>query len=294
MDAFPAYYSLAGRKVVIAGVGEAASAKARLFESSPAEIVRLTDAAAFDSLSYSGAVLAFVGSNDEAFCAQAAFAARQAGVPVNVTDRPALSDFSSPAVIDRGQVVAAVGTGGVSPMLASILRGEIENQVPEGTGRLAALLHQMRDEVKAQLPDLDRRRDFLGEAIRGPAAAAAMEGDMVRARGLIEAELGKSGGQRTGRLYLIDGRGPVDLLTLRAIRALGEVDAAVVDEGVDAGVASRIRRDAPRLALSTGEILARVGVGGKLVLVTAGPPALLMIEAAAAAGLKAEVLPTAR
>jgi precorrin-2 dehydrogenase/sirohydrochlorin ferrochelatase len=294
MDAFPAYYSLAGRKVVIAGDGEAAMAKARLLESSPAEIVRLTDAAAFDPHSYSGAVLAFVGSADEAFCAQAAFAARQAGVPVNVTDRPALSDFSSPAVIDRGQVVAAVGTGGASPLLAAILRGEIENQVPEGAGRLAALLHQMRDEVKAALPDLDRRRDFLGEAIRGPAGAAALEGDMTRARGLIDQALARASGQRTGRLYLVDGRGPVDLLTLRAIRALGEVDAAVVDEGVDAGVVSRIRRDAPRLVLSTGEILARVGAGGRLVVVTAGPPAPLLIETAEAAGLKTEILPTAR
>src|SRR5436190_9415340 len=111
MDAFPAYYLLTGRKVVIAGTGEAAKAKARLFESSPAEIVRIEDERAFDPLSYAGAVLAFVGSDDEAFCAQAAFAARQAGVPVNVTDRPALSDFSAPAVIDRGQVVAAIGTG---------------------------------------------------------------------------------------------------------------------------------------------------------------------------------------
>ncbi|MEI7931930.1 MAG: NAD(P)-dependent oxidoreductase [Alphaproteobacteria bacterium] len=293
MDAFPAYYSLSGRKVVIAGSGEAASAKARLFESSPAEIVRIEGEKAFDPLSYSGAVLAFVGSDDEDFCAQAAFAARQAGVPVNVTDRPALSDFSSPAVIDRGTVVAAVGTGGASPMLASILRGEIENQIPEGAGRLAALLNQMRDQVREALPEMDKRRDFLREAINGPAAEAAMDGDMVRARALIESALRASGGARSGALYLLDGRGPVDLLSLRAIRTLAEVDAAVVEAGVDPGVQSRIRRDAPRLSLSAGEILARTTSGARLVVITAGPPSAAMLETAKAGGIRTEVLPVA-
>lgn len=293
MDAFPAYYSLSGRKVVIAGAGELARAKARLFESSPAEIVRIEDEKAFDPLSYSGAVLAFVGSDDEAWCAQAAFAARQAGVPVNVTDRPALSDFSCPAVIDRGTLVAAVGTGGASPMLATILRGEIENQIPEGAGRLAALLNQMRDQVRKALPEMDKRRDFLREAIGGPAAAAAMAGDMVRARELIETALSAAGGARAGALYLLDGRGPVDLLSLRALRALSEVDAAVVEDGVDPGIGSRIRRDAPRLSLSAGEILARTTAGARMVVITAGPPSAAMLEAAKAGNIRCEILPVA-
>ncbi len=294
MDAFPAYYVLQGRKVVIAGTGEAAQAKVRLFEGSPAQIVRLEGAAAFNSLAYEGAVLAFVGSDDEAFCAQAAFAARQVGVPVNVADRPALSDFSTPAVIDRGSVVAAVSTGGASPMLATILRGEIENQIPEGSGRVAALLHQMRDVVREAFPDLADRRAFLRDQIAGPAAAAAMEGDMAGAKTLLEAALASSGGARPGALWLLDGRGPVELLSLRAVRALAEADAAVVEDGVDAGVRSRIRRDAPRLALSAGEILARALAGGRLAVITAGPPAPALIEAAKSAGLAAEVLPVAR
>ena len=37
MDAFPAFFPLAGRKIVIAGEGDAADAKARLFDGSPAD-----------------------------------------------------------------------------------------------------------------------------------------------------------------------------------------------------------------------------------------------------------------
>src|SRR5476649_1791948 len=137
METFPAYYPLKGKRVVIAGEGEPAEAKARLFEGSPAQVLRLTGAAALDPSAYSGANLIFVASFDAAFCEGAARAARAAGVPLNVVDHPELSDFHTPAIVDRGQVVAAVGTAGASPLLASLLRAEVEMRIPESAGRIA-------------------------------------------------------------------------------------------------------------------------------------------------------------
>jgi siroheme synthase-like protein len=171
LDSFPAYFPLAGRKVVIAGVGDAADAKARLFEGSPATIIRLEGHEAYLPGSYTGAILAFVASQDEVFVQAAAGAARAARVLVNVVDRPALCDFNTPAVIDRGEVVAAVGTGGSAPVLATMLRNDIEAQVPEGTGRVAALLQKFQGEVRGALPALHERRAFLRDA-GSPAAAA--------------------------------------------------------------------------------------------------------------------------
>src|SRR4029453_4045974 len=98
MDAFPAFFPLAGRKVGIAGEGEAADAKARLFAGAPAEIVRLTGAAALGAKSHVGMALALVAAEDDAWALKAAKAARAAHVPVNVVDRPALCDFVTPAV----------------------------------------------------------------------------------------------------------------------------------------------------------------------------------------------------
>lgn len=109
MEAFPAYFPLSGRTVVIAGEGPGAEAKARLFVGAPARIVRLTGEAACEPGAYEGVVLAFVASEDEAFRIRASAAARAAGVLVNVADQPAMSDFYTPSVIDRGQVVAAIG-----------------------------------------------------------------------------------------------------------------------------------------------------------------------------------------
>ncbi len=90
----------------------------------------MSAAAGADARAYIGAVLAFVATKDDAAAEVASRAARAAGVPVNVVDRPHLSDFVTPAVIDRGEVVAAVGTGGTAPILASLLRGDIEARVP--------------------------------------------------------------------------------------------------------------------------------------------------------------------
>jgi precorrin-2 dehydrogenase / sirohydrochlorin ferrochelatase len=153
MNAFPAFFPLAGRTVVIAGSGEAAEVKARLFDGSPARLVRLQGEAALDPAGYRGAILAFVAGGDAVFLAGARGAAKAAGVPVNVVDHPELCDFTTPAVIDRGEVVAAVGTDGASPLLAGLLRNDIEARVPEGAGRLAAFLRGVQDEVRAALPD---------------------------------------------------------------------------------------------------------------------------------------------
>lgn len=294
MDSFPAYFPLAGRKVVIAGSGEGADNKARLFEGSPATIIRLDDHAAFLPGSYVGAVLAFVSSPDEVFVQAAANAARAARVLVNVVDRPALCDFNTPAVIDRGQVVAAVGTGGAAPVLATLLRNDIETQVPEGAGRVAAMLSRFQDEVRKALPVLHERRSFLRDAATGDAAQAAMAGDMETAGKLLrEALAGGVSAPRAGKVRFIAGRGPVDLLTLRAVRALGAADVLVADPGTDPQVLALARRDVERF--EAGEMnadrlvaLAREGRQVAWLLVTTVDPRA--IQALTAASVAVEVL----
>ena len=192
MDSFPAFFPLAGRRVVIVGIGEHAEGKVRLFEGSPAELVRIDDGRALDPETYKGAVLAFIASGDAAFDELAARAAREAGVPVNVVDRTELCDFFTPAMVDRGQVVAAVGTGGASPVLAQVLKQELETRIPEGAGRVAALLQEFRKAVQAAFPDFGERRKFVLGVLEGPAAEAAMAGRMDEARTLLREALAKS------------------------------------------------------------------------------------------------------
>jgi len=293
VDAFPAFFPLVGRRVVIAGSGEAAEVKARLFVGSPAEVVRLDGPAALEPESYAGAALAFVASEDDGFAAAAAKAVRAAHVPVNVVDRPQLCDFTTPAVIDRGEVVAAIGTGGASPMLASLLRQDIEARVPEGAGRVAALFRTLQDEVRAALPDTGRRRAFLRAALTGPAAEAARAGDMPRAADLLRQALA-SDQPMAGAVQYVDARGPADLLTLRAARALAAADVLIADEGAHPEVLALARRDAERRGPAGVQELGVIAAQGRRVVRLIVGVAWRREHAALdAAGVLTEVLPIA-
>ena len=293
MEAFPAFFPLAGRTVVIAGEGEAAEAKVRLFEGSPATLLRLTGAEALDPRAYAGASLAFVAAADDAFARAAAEAARAANVPVNVVDRPALCDFTTPAVIDRGEVVAAIGTGGASPMLATLLRHDIEARVPEGAGRVAALFRTMQDEVRAALPEAHRRRAFLRAALTGPAAQAAMAGDIDRARELLRQAMAQDS-PLAGAVLFIDARGPADLLTLRAARALAAADVLACDGDAHPDVLALARRDAERIAPPGALRLRELVAAGQRVARLVTTPAWRTEQAELeAAGVATEVLPIA-
>ena len=295
MNSFPAYFPLDGRKVVIAGVGEAAEAKARLFEGSPATLIRLEGHEAYLPGSYTGATLAFVASQDEVFVQAAARAARAARVLVNVVDRPELCDFNTPAVIDRGEVVAAVGTGGASPVLATMLRNDIEVQVPEGTGRVAALLQKFQSEVRGALPALHERRAFLRDAVMGEAAEAARAGDMDKAGQLFREALSK-GSARKGVVRFVAGKGPADLLTLRAVRALGAADALVLDAGADPEVVKMARRDVERLdpaATNPEQLVQLAREGRQIVLLITHAVDPTLVQALTQAAVTVEVLPSA-
>ncbi len=277
MDAFPAFFPLAGRKVVVAGSGEGAENKARLFDGSPATLVRLTEAEAADAAAFEGAALVFLASADEDFLVAGAERARAAGAAVNVVDHPALCDFYTPALIDRGAVVAAVGATGAAPLLAAQLRNDIEAIVPQGAGRLADLFRATRDEVRAALPDMGPRRAFLREAMRGSIAEAALAGDLDAAITRLRVALAKAsigmGAPAMGRVDFIVGDGPADLLSLRAARALSQADILIADATRSADILGVARRDAARLPftdLVAPRLIELVRGGQRIVCVTDG------------------------
>ena len=293
MDAFPAFYPLSGKTIVIAGTGEAAEAKLRLFEGSPARIRRLEGEAALAPHAYEDAALAFIATDDDVFAEAAAGAARAAHVPVNVVDRPALCDFTTPALIDRGEVVAAIGTGGASPMLATLLRHDIEARVPQGAGHVAALFAGMQAEIRKALPEPHRRRAFLRAALNGPAAEAALRGDKAMAVTLLREALGRDE-PAAGRVQFIDARGPADLLTLKAARALAAADVLVCDEAAHPDVLALARRDAERTGPLPAERLAELTVQGLRVARLVTDPAWRGEQAALeSAGVETEVMPIA-
>lgn len=294
MDAFPAFFPLAGATVVLVGDGPGVEAKARLFDGSPATIVRLSGAEAEQTESYAGARLVFIDGEDMETAKAAADAARAAGALVNVIDRPALSDFNTPSVVDRGEVVAAIGTGGAAPVMAAWIRTQMEIQVPEGAGRLAALLRRLQGAVRDALPDMAQRRAFLRQVVAGPVAQAAYRGDLEGAEALIRDALAK-GASSLGGVQVVVGDGPGDLLTLRAVRALSSADVVAADPDASAEALAYARRDAEHLSagFALSDLVALAAAGRQVARVVVTPDSR-EIEALRAAGVRVEIVPSAR
>lgn len=76
--------------------------------------------------------LLWIADLDPNAAAHLATRARRAKVVVNVEDVLALCDFHTPAVVKRGRLVLAAGTGGASPAVAAAVRGKLEDAFPIG------------------------------------------------------------------------------------------------------------------------------------------------------------------
>src|SRR6201996_7581136 len=113
--------------------------------------------------------------------------ARTAGLPVNVMDDLDHSTFIFPAIVDRGDVVVAVGTGGTSPVVARRVRERIEAMLPARIGDLANFIGRWRKPIHDRIPEMPLRRRFWERVVDGRIGALVLAGRV----GEAERELGR-------------------------------------------------------------------------------------------------------
>ena len=326
MRVFLASIPLADARVAVVGSGEAALAKLRLFIGTPARLdwyapegdpdptarPRLAPEAIGRLPGPSdlvGVRLVFIALNDDRLALSLADDARAAGALVNVVDRPAASDFQTPALIDRDEVVVGVATGGSAPILARDLRARIEGVLPAHIGPLAKLAGGLREAVKASIPDFIARRRFWERAFRGPAADLVAGGRPTEARREMLRLLNVAAPE-AGVVHIV-GAGPGDpeLLTLKALRVLQDADVIIHDRLVPETVLDRARRDARRIHVgkTRGDhsvpqdqierlMIEEARAGHRVVRLKGGDPFVFgrggeELEAMRAAGVEAFVVP---
>ncbi len=311
MRTFPIFLELSGRRALIVGSGEVAERKADPLRRAGADVDFCTS---FDPACLRGCAIA-VGAGAPEDQLQAVFGeALRLGIPVNCVDRPELCSFITPAIVDRDPLTIAISSGGAAPVLARLLRARIETLVAPAYGRLGALADAFKAETRRRLPDVLRRRRMLERVLGGRVAELMLAGQDEAARAAYASALDAAeAGAATpepGIVHLVGaGPGSADLLTLRALRLLGEADVIVHDRLVGAPVLEAARRDAeridvgkagPRHALPQDDInalLVRLGrEGRKVVRLKGGDPFVFgrggeEAEALRAAGIAVEVVP---
>jgi uroporphyrin-III C-methyltransferase/precorrin-2 dehydrogenase/sirohydrochlorin ferrochelatase len=270
MRFLPLFFDTAAGAVLLVGSGEPALGKLRLLRAAGAHVRwfsgnadvaeelatlpgrGLIEVSLADPLSAAlHDVVAVVSAAGDPIDTQIAARARTQRIPVNVVDRPDLSTFIFPAIVDRGEVVVAIGTGGASPVLARRLRELIEALLPDRIGDLADLIGRHRGAFAA-LPRALSPRRFWQNVIAGPIAEAVLAGRSAEAEARLVAAIEANGARASGgnseTVFLVGaGPGDPDLLTLRALHALADADIVFYDELVTPAVLDRARRGAEQV-----------------------------------------------
>src|SRR6478609_1332489 len=177
----PVFLSLDGKRAVVAGGSPAAAWKAELLSASGARVeVYATDicdelqqlaadpprgAIVINRCPWSAdalknAAVAIGAFEDDNRAAAFASAARAAGVPVNVIDKPAFCDFSFGAIVNRSPLVIGISTAGAAPIFAQAIRGKLEALIPRGFAGWADAARRWREKVQSSGLSFAGRRRF--------------------------------------------------------------------------------------------------------------------------------------
>ena len=115
-------------------------------------------------------------TDDEAVNAEISALCREKNIPVNIVDDPQKCTFFFPALVKRGEFVAGFSTGGGSPLAAQYIRKKVEDAVPAGFGQVVEVLSAVREQVKAEVPDIKIREKIFKEIF---ALALEKEGNIT-------------------------------------------------------------------------------------------------------------------
>jgi uroporphyrin-III C-methyltransferase/precorrin-2 dehydrogenase/sirohydrochlorin ferrochelatase len=323
----PVFYALAGKRAIVAGGSAAAAWKTELLAAAGAAVdvyatetsEEVTELAtntplitihprAIEAADLNGAAMAIGAFENDTEAAAFAALARQAGVPVNVIDKPAFCDFSFGAIVNRSPLVIGISTGGAAPVFGQAIRAKLEALIPRGFARWAEAARQWRPRVLAlALSFRERRRfweNFTERAVAEPERAPAetdIDTLLAVTRGIA---------RDSGSVALV-GAGPGDpeLLTLRAVRALQSADVILIDDLVSRQVLDFARREAKKMLVGkTGhgpackqseinELMIKLAKSGKRVVRLKGGDPLIFgrageeIAACRAAHIPVEVVP---
>jgi len=327
----PIFLALQDKRAVLVGGSAAAAWKAELLSAAGARVEIYAQnpseellaiaaqpprgpiavhARAFEAADLNGAAIAVGAIEDEAQAAAFAAAARSAGVPVNVVDKPALCDFAFGAIVNRSPLVIGISTDGAAPVFGQAIRAKLEALIPRGFARWAEAARTWRPRIQSLGLSFRARRQLWE---RFTQAALARPNDIpdpseleaLSADADIDAEP-----ERIGSIALV-GAGPGDpeLLTLRALRALQSADVILIDDLVAPEILDFARREAKKMLVGkTGYgpscrqdeinqlMIGLARAGRRVVRLKSGDPMVFgrageEIAACRAAGIAVEAVP---
>ena len=111
----------------------------------------------FEREDIEGKMFVIGATDNEAVNAEISVLCREKNIPVNIVDDPKKCTFFFPALVKQGEFVAGFSSGGGSPLAAQYIRKKVEDAVPVGFDKVVDILASVREQVKAEIPDMKKR-----------------------------------------------------------------------------------------------------------------------------------------
>ena len=228
MRYYPVFLDLVDQPCFVLGEGKFAQEKAASLREAGA-LVKVIPSHEYRPGDLLGARLVVDASEDPDVNRLSWQEAEEAGILINVVDRPAQCRFIAPAIVRRDPLLVAISTSGESPYLASALRARIERWLGREWGPFVSLVGNVRRQLRARgvpIPEQTRiYRRIVNSDVRGL---------LRRGRGDEAAHLavaiGQTGATGPGRVALVGaGPGDPDLLTFKARELLADADYVLHD-----------------------------------------------------------------
>ncbi len=259
MKAFPIFLSVEDKTIIVFGGGADAAAKLRLVLKTCANVLVVAEHLDRDVLELGHATwvkseptnfalpentaFAFAATGDQRLDRALADSCRAAGVIVCAVDQPSVSDFSTPAIVDRDPVIVAIGTEGTAPVLSRQIKASVESLLEPGLGLIATAANKLRPWAAKHIAPGRARRTFWNKLFEG-----ARRQQTTSTSALIELAQdieGEHSEPENGFVSFISAsNSDPELLTLKARKALDQADVVLYDTETPGTVLELCRREA--------------------------------------------------
>lgn len=169
--------------------------------------------------------------------------ANKNNILINVVDQPDLCTCTFGSIVERGDLVVAISTGGNAPVFARNLREKFETLLPQSTKQLIDFSASIREKVMNSFSQFNKRRIFW--ELFFDAFAAKKNITQSNLTSLTNQLIKTLKNKHSGEVFLV-GAGPGDpeLLTLRALHLIQKADICIYDNLVSKEILELVRRDA--------------------------------------------------
>lgn len=264
MKVIPVFLKVDQKPVLVIGHGQMAEAKVNLLLSMGAKVKWLTldekittpygDNAEIIEKAYNKRHLAniacmFIATQDTHLIETILVTAQAKNILYNFVDMPEISQFITPAVVRRDDIMIAISTSGKAPVLARNIRLKINQMLPQNIGKLADFTYNFRPIAQKMMNQSKNLFKFWNDVFSDQHLNALLaKNDEEKHEHLVS--MIKRQKQQAGKIVEINLTSRLaDDLTLKAHRHINIADVIIYGDDMQE-VLSFARRDAKRIHLT--------------------------------------------